>query len=407
MSRASISTLLSLDRWAAVIGLNPWHFSQAISAAWPVSQCDDLTYQYAWHDADKVAREDISRAIAQAEHDIAQQCGFWPAPHYEVEEQQSYPRHHDRRLYNTDMRQPRGDRKSVRTDWRRLRAVGVESKTLIQAGAAVVIAGETATVTAATTITDPAEIAVYFQVADGADVAASESYRIKPVSVSISGGVATITGKKWLFFDPDLWEAASAIDADAAASYVTAIDVYRRRTDPSDMGDLIWSTDVGCSLDPLTTAADAACEQYEQTMCLWVRDWDRGIVVPSPATWNATTVQYDETSKLLTPDPDKVRLNYLAGWPLGADGEMADYWARAVAYYSLALLDRPLCSCDNVTARTERWREDLALQGASGSSSRSHQISDLILNSPFGTMRGAVFAWQRCREQAEQRAIIV
>lgn len=395
MSRASMTTLLSLDRWAAILGLNPWHFCQATTAAWPANDCDDVMFQWSWHDASKVGREDVARAIAEAEADIAQALGFWPAPRYQADEAHAYPRHHARELVNVNMRQRRGDRKSVTTDWGLISCLGVEQKSLILAAANVVLGADTASLVAATTVTDPAEIAVYHRVTEGADAAASEVYRIrgghKALTVSIAAGVVTISGPKYLFLSPSLQDAAAPLDGDAAASYVQAVDVYRRRCDPSDEGALVWNGNTGCD------ATAAACAETTQALCGWLRDARAGVIAVRPALWDATTLQYDEADMTLNYDPDQVRLNYLAGEALGADGEMVDYWAQAVAYYAAALLDRPLCACDLVNARIARWQEDLAQNTEKG---KSYQNHDIILSSPFGTRRGAIFAWQRVRERA-------
>src|SRR3990172_5300270 len=403
MSRATIDTLLSLDRWAAVLGLNPWHFAQSTTATWPAGTCDDVTYQYAWHASDKVAREDIARAVQQAEYDIAQGLGYWPAPAYQEAEEHPYPRYHARELVTTAMRQARGDRKSVQATWAKLQALGLKATALLSAGVAVTLplTGHTVTLSVATSVTDPSEIAVYFRTTDGADAAASEQYRVRPIKVTISGGGATIKIDQWLLLLPTLWEEADAIDGDAAASYVTAVDVYRRYCDPSYQGLLVSPPSTTCTDDA------AACAETTQAICVHSPHWDLGLLVPRAASWNTNTMQYDIEDMTENYDPDKVRFNYLAGDALGADGEMQDYWARAVAYYSLALLDQPLCSCDNVKARVGRWQEDLALNLSTQASNRSFQLDDIAKSCPWGTRRGAVFAWQRVRERQVGRGGIL
>ena len=51
----------------------------------------------------------------------------------------------------------------------------------------------------------------------------------------------------------------------------------------------------------------------------------------------------------------------------------------------------------------KRMTEDLALNIGQGDSSVSYQLSDQILASPWGTMRGAILAWRTA--QANGRAI--
>ena len=394
MTRDSIPTLLSLSRFAEILGLNPWYFSQATTATYDGdTSCDPLFLQFAWMDADKLSREDIARAIDQAEQDIANRLGWWPAPKWITDEDHRYPPHHDKALFGVYGINQRGQGKSVTSKWAKVRAVGQQAKTLISAGVAVNITGENVTVSVATTVTETSEIEVYFRVADGADEAASDTYRIRPLKVTITAGAATITGKKWLFLDPTLWDAPDSIDGDDASNYVTLVDVYRVYNDPSDPADFYWETlPEGC-----TDTDNSGCQFITQTACLLIRNADNGFLVPSPAEWDADTSSFTEQSFSQNWEPDKVRINYRAGYPLGADGEMDDYWARAVAYYSCALLGRESCDCGNASKFMLRWQEDLALNAESG---KNYQLSAEVLNCPFGTERGAVFAWQRVKREA-------
>ena len=89
MSRASTPTLLSLDRFARILGMNPVHFSGAAGPMyWPeIGNCDDIWPQYSWqHDYEFVSREELATVIAEAEYDIKEELGFSPAPTWESEE---------------------------------------------------------------------------------------------------------------------------------------------------------------------------------------------------------------------------------------------------------------------------------------------------------------------------------
>ena len=73
MSRATTPTLLSLDRYAQIMSLNPAHFSGAAGATfWPeITSCDDVWPQYSWqHQYEFVSREELAIAISEAEGDI-------------------------------------------------------------------------------------------------------------------------------------------------------------------------------------------------------------------------------------------------------------------------------------------------------------------------------------------------
>jgi hypothetical protein len=86
-------------------------------------------------------------------------------------------------------------------------------------------------VTVATTLTDPGEVAIYFVLGDRLDddMALSARWRIEPVSVTISGGNATIKGKRWLVVKPLLYQDKGNYPIDPT---VTANFIPRRRLPP-------------------------------------------------------------------------------------------------------------------------------------------------------------------------------
>ena len=91
----------------------------------------------------------------------------------------------------------------------------------------------------ATTVTDPAQLAVYVPASarfDGPDwsSAVGARRRIEPVTIRISGGFATITGARWLLVPPRRYQGlisiASGLDPDDATTALTTLDVYQRTT---------------------------------------------------------------------------------------------------------------------------------------------------------------------------------
>lgn len=83
MARASRPTLLSLDRFAAILGLVPTAFNQGVSEViFPGNASCDPWFQYSFQRHDAVAREDVALEIEQAEQDIANFLGWWPAPRW-------------------------------------------------------------------------------------------------------------------------------------------------------------------------------------------------------------------------------------------------------------------------------------------------------------------------------------
>src|SRR6187402_2110188 len=164
MARASVPTLLSLDRWARIMHVNPVHFAGAVgSLIWPASgACEDIWPQYSWQTTEElVGREDVGMAIATAEEDIKNALGKSAAATWEIDEAHGYS--------FPDMR-PR----LVQTEYGEVIAPGRRAVTLIEAEAAVVRSDpdndtwfERATVTVTTDVTDIRQIKLYFAGHDG------------------------------------------------------------------------------------------------------------------------------------------------------------------------------------------------------------------------------------------------
>ena len=99
MARASLPTLLSLDRYASIMGIVPAHFNGAYAPSsgstgvFPISQgCKDVWYQHAWQRFDALSREDLAIAIYDAEKDIEAELGYSPGPKWVTNEVHPYPR---------------------------------------------------------------------------------------------------------------------------------------------------------------------------------------------------------------------------------------------------------------------------------------------------------------------------
>jgi hypothetical protein len=413
MARADTKTLLSLDRWAKILGLEPRHFNQVSTDLRPTENCGDVWLQYAWQAADRVGRDDVAQAIAQAESDIIDALGFYPLPVWTEGEIQRTARPNDAALvggsglYNT-----RGLYQSVQTQFGHVITGGVESKALIATalrtaapapGDTMALADldtdgyyETTVITLPTTVTDINEVRCYFH-----DKAGADEWEIRPLrSVAIAGGVVTITLDTHLLVDPDLWEAldAKAVDGDVTSNFVLEVDVYQVTNDPSDMAELQWEATpgyCGCTLSTCQTCAWAV-----QDACLQLRDPRLGIVTYRPATWNAATGDFDAATIAMSRQPERVALNYLSGYQSSKVArprvEMDPLLERMITYYSVTLLDRPICNCNNVESFIKRWTEDRAMIAETG----QYHISQRDSECPWGTKEGALWAWKRVQKLA-------
>ncbi|MEK0326309.1 MAG: hypothetical protein QQN63_11465, partial [Nitrosopumilus sp.] len=288
---------------------------------------------------------------------------------------------------------------------------GIEAKTVVEAASSIVYSDsdsdgydETATVTATVTFTDPCEVAIFYPGKSGAD-----NWEIRPIEVSIAAGVATITFRRELAvienemekFDP------SGVEGTTDALFLTGVDVYRRYNDPQKQVQFVWepysSTCPTCS-----GSGCAQCSFSTQEGCLLLRaDPKLSQVVYHPATWNATTLEFDTAAWSLGRQPDLLRLWYYSGIrdkSLSCSfNRMPEEWEQIVTYFAAAKLDRPLCECSNVSAWIDHWRKDLSIPG-----DNNQRVDFDLLSNPFGTTRGAINAWLRVkRDRALPQEIAV
>ena len=408
MARATARTWLPLDRFAQLIGLNPLHFNQLSTALLPAtSTCAGVWMQHPWQDADKVSREDLAFAVKRAEGMIARYLGYNLVPDWSVDEVVRTVRPARPELYPAANLNVRGQLKSITVDRNHFIAGGRQAKTLIQAAAAVAASDvdgdgydELMTAVVATTVTEPCEVRAFFPGHAGADV-----WEVRPINVSIAAGVATITFPSWLLVDPDLMESfsAAAINGDAAGSYLTTIDVYRVWNDPQAQAQLVWERQPnGCGCGAVTCPN---CSWATQDGCLSGRDYRLGIITYSPASWDAEEAAFAEAELSVARDPDRLRTWYLSGFrdrsqaceSLAMDFELE----HAVVYLAASLLDRPVCTCKNVSAYVGDLQIDMARSESQGA---SYQLTPAQIECPFGTRKGALMAWGICQQEGRKVA---
>lgn len=419
MARASTPTLLSLDRFASILGIVPAHFNQGVSAqVFPfTSSCSQVWFQYAWQAVDRVSREDIALEIAIAERQIADHLKWWPAPTWVAQEVHKNPRYHRPDLYGIGNTNVRGQNKSITTNYSKVIAPGVRALAeLPQAALAFSDEdgdgfSETATVTVATTLTDPCEVKVYFDGYSGAP-----EWEVRPARTKvIAGGTFTATFWAWQFISPAFWEEIPtvtdfpAVNLDLAV-YEATVDVYQEYNDPTATSAVFYwepqpSSTIMCSL--CAGVGCSACTLTEQNGCMHIRDAERGVVVPGPGTY--TDGAWAGSCYSVCRDPDEIKMYYYSGnlderYLRGDTCQpLSDWWAQTIAALATARVERPFCACGNSTVLAEHWRHDLALSGGSRDDGR-RAVSFNMIDNPFGTRRGEVMAWQRIQHSPERRS---
>jgi hypothetical protein len=419
-----MTNLLPLDIWRQHIGYNPFHFWGLKNTTIPVlSACNNLVTEYAWQNSDAISRQAIRRAIATAESRLREHLNFSVGRRFLVETTR-YPRPFASGYQYAASVGSDGRWLNVRLSEGMIRNIGAETRTTIDLAAAVTLSdadgdgvNETFTVTVNTTVTDPDEIAVYFGASDRLDgEAVSERWRVLPVKVSISGGVATIKGRAWLLVKPILYEGVNAkagLSPDTAGNFVSTVAVYRYFCSPAGtttddaQATLVWETEpypawaTGCLGTGLTfedNSSDPAAIAYAVGR-VGIRDARLGEVTIGRANYDSADAVWAAVDWATCRQPDRVIIRYEAGAryeamestmsQIGADGR----WDEVVSRLACAELPRRDFGCDEANAEIYRWQFDLARAG--GAASEQYRISDRDLSNPFGTAAGAVYAWKQ------------
>jgi hypothetical protein len=407
MARCSTRTGLPLDTWAAILGISPWEFNNCRFPVPKAAQCSDSTYQFPWQ-KDHLSREEIGEAIASAEFMLAKELYYWPYPRYTVGEPVQYPRPHQRELFGY-AGTPRGEMKSFELKWKKIITGGVFNRTLIgNLPSADIVKQDldgdgiyesfTATITdaAIADIDDPYELGLYFVAADrhGEDV--TESWRVRPLTITISGNTATFKGHRTLLVNPQKEFAVAVTQFDPAldATYVDSLDCYRAFTDTSDsaefpyQGVAKWKTIPGCTTN---------CTFQVKALCLADQNYDQGYAYASfglPCDW-----PYHDR------EPDSLEVSYLSGYPL-VNGTMEDEMAKIVTYLSVSLLANEKCGCDRSNRILDKWRKPI-LRFEDNTAAESGAQAFTANKTPFPMTVGGQYAWARIKRMRDQEIVSI
>jgi hypothetical protein len=405
VARASTATKLPLYRWAQLAGLNPLHFCGVDLPTQQIA-CEAIWQQHAWQLSDRISREEVAQAIARAEADIERQLGYRLLPSWEVDEWQPTQRPAKPELIHLGQGDIRGFGQVVKADWGWMISGGTQAKDLVEAGASIVYTDsdsdgyfETATVTVNVLFSSACELRVYCPGHNG-----DAGYEIRPVTVSIAGGVATVTFRREQAVDPILQETVLPLSEDSQwrgvngsndLNFLEDVDVYRVYNDPQLQVQLLWAP-YAVSCANCEGGGCPTCAYTTQTGCLIPVGYPRqGVVTYRPADWNADTSEFDAREYVVGRQPDLVRLHYYAGHRMKAVDcptiEMEGDFERWVTYLSIAYLDRPICGCNNVANFVDYWQQEMAQTGTE----KGIQISERDRDCPFGTTRGAIYVWRR------------
>jgi len=239
----------------------------------------------------------------------------------------------------------------------------------------------------------------------------------------LASGTLTITFWSWQLINPDLYEFVptvdnsgenlQAIDISTTSNYLAQVDIYREYTPTDEVSAVFYwePTPRATLIDGFCTTCSGqgcpACVLTTQNGCLHIRDPERGVVIPTPATYDTDESEWSQLAFSECRDPDFVQIWYYAGmmdnrWLSGANGydPLSQKWANAIAWLATARLDRPFCSCGSVQALCHKYQQDLAAVSATDKQAQSYNVDPvLVQQSPFGTRLGEVLAWQMVRNE--------
>lgn len=412
-----MTPILPLDTFREVIGYSPFHFWQLANTKVPITDaCNELVKEYAWQNTDAQGRSEIKEAIEVAEGRWREHAGYSGAPHW-VEETVQYPRFYDRALDRLHYADADGRWISLRVGEGKVQAAGIESLTLLGTvttalGGGLVFSdadgdglNDTFTATLATTLTDTDEIAIYFASGDRLDAEdAGERWRIKPVSVKISGGNVTIRGRYWLLVKPILYQgvASDQLDPSTVSNFVSSLEIYQRRNNSQGTTLTTAQAVLIYESQPYPAFCDPVFNSNNSTDPggvgqsigrVNIRDGETGYVSPVAVQYNATTQQFAAVWENWRP-PDRATIRYYAGEPL-VNGQVNREWAVVITRLAAAEMSRRICGCEQSNRELFRWQVDLAMDmdGAA-----SFSVSPEDLDNPLGTRAGQVYAWKRIRQ---------
>lgn len=390
MAVSCTKTQLPLDTFAKIVGINPLHFNQITVPMQPSRVCGDVLMQNSWQTADKVGREELAQAIADAEALITDTLGYDLIPTWRIDEKVEVPRVHVpeyRRAWDVDIRY---NALGVRARHGYVQDVGVERWTPIMLAAPVShpdLDGDGYAETTQISIPNPDPVNIT-KAEEIAVVYPSQSVcmEIRPIQATVTATDIFIEFKTEQIVRWDLVDSLDphGVDGMDIFNFESFIDVYRHWNDPSHQVDILSETSActcgaGCSVDTVQG-------------CLVVREPRNGLLGVGnsmPNVFNCCLLGMD-----------RVNLYYRAGWKYDRTDTpfltMDPMWARAVSYLALSLLDRPLCGCDALKAYTDYWCTDLAESKATPGGSSTFNIGRIVDN-PIGTTRAALFAWRLIR----------
>lgn len=416
MARASFRTMLSLDRYAKIMGVNPAHFSGGGHIELPDGRVlfyldnaqNDIWPQYNWQNQDQCSREELAMQIKNAEYEVVRHLRYFPTPTWIECERHDMPSFyrpdfgHNNARWDTGYFDPQID-----PEYAYFIAGGrrhIDKKDTVAVSYSDPDGdgwSELATFTLnACGCTDYEHIKPYFK-----DRNAAPEYEIRePKTKTVAGGIITWTFNTWQMVDPEATEVLPTNDTDGKfidfadmSNFVTQVDVYREHNDDSQCQAHFYCSDNGCQT--------CGGQDVEHDGFIY-QVYADGSIVPLMGTYDAATecwvAQYDCQQCVY---PYAVELWYYSGMrkrpnkPQYSDDYLPDEIALAIAYLATSRLERVFYANNNATALAASLREELTV----ATDGNFRTVPNDVLTNPFGVRRGEWMAWKFVNQFMERR----
>lgn len=379
MTRASTPTLLPLDQFAQIAGINPLYFAGAQSSSGIMQIQHDqrpIWPQYEWQVQGQYSRETLARLIAKAELDIADFVKYWPAPQYIVDEPHAYTT----KAFQLNYKKLISGGKRI-AEFVTKPTVSYLYQDALPRWGEVVFNSDI----------DICELKVFFTNKGG-----ERQWEIRPIEITRVGSTVTVRIDAWKLIDPSLQERLPVTDeqiailADDISSYVVDVDVYHVYTGEVDTSvQFTWEHN-GCRW-----GSCGNCEVHTSEGCLEIIDPAMGLVSVRPtSTPPLCSGRY----------PSHVKVSYLSGeqenlYLEGSQcGQLSYNMAWLITILAASRIDYFFGANNNVQAFVDEWRRDITRPTDQGVQFVTPQLAD----NPLGTRNGEVTVFRTLSKLRER-----
>lgn len=380
--RTPYNTLLTLQEWAEIIGVNPYYLNQlndvddtkAVMVFDNTDRvtCENVVFEYTWH-VNELSRDDIWRAISQAEEMFVEDVGYYPAPKWRSEK-------HSIDNYNMALR--------------------LQKKLLISLGTYSYTDVGTYTINKVTDFDYAGKFSFLIPIADlptGYDIKKlkfyyadselplgdeKENWEIRPLYRKVVGTDVLIVGSAFNLVKADLVDIPNPyiLEISYLDHYIDEIQVWYEDVDDTLQGNFYYNN---------------RCIQETNTICNQILNYRFSYLLPFQATFSVVNDEWTYTNTLSNPAcrtviPNFAEVNYISGYPRQANGKMDMRHAQIIAWLATSLLtcENCTCACNPVKHYMEPYSKSFEYPTSNKN----------IMDYKWGYARGAVMAWNAVKD---------